>query len=155
MTKRDVTRADLVTDVQGEEEHQHASGRVAAVMPGPVVVDVFKEGRVEDLDLGADTDTHANHSCRLFKRSQPIGKRLCRVTVFNTLQDSGKDYKRRAANEYLHISNPSPRGGQTQTDRTLLNLYFWAGSRAHSSRSEQLRIFSKVLTWICSLFFRD
>lgn len=42
---------DLIADVQGEEQHEHASGRVAPVMSGPVVVDVFKERWVEDLDL--------------------------------------------------------------------------------------------------------
>lgn len=38
--------------MQGEEQYEHAGGGVAAVMSGPAVVDVFKECRVEDLDLG-------------------------------------------------------------------------------------------------------
>lgn len=42
---------DLIADMQGEEQHQHAGGGVAPVMSGPVVVDVFKECWVEDLDL--------------------------------------------------------------------------------------------------------
>lgn len=46
---------DLVAHVQGEEQHQHPCGRVAAMVPGPVVVHVLEEGRVEDLDLEVDT----------------------------------------------------------------------------------------------------
>ena len=42
-----------ITHVQGEEQDQHASGGVAAVVPGPAVVDVLEEGRVEDLNLRA------------------------------------------------------------------------------------------------------
>jgi len=38
--------------VQSEEKHQHAGGWIAPVMSGPVVMDVFKECWVEDLDLG-------------------------------------------------------------------------------------------------------
>lgn len=53
---------DLVAHVQGEEQHQHPGGGVAAVVPGPVVVHVLEEGRVEDLDLERDTgDTQAQH----------------------------------------------------------------------------------------------
>lgn len=46
---------DLVAHVQGEEQHQHAGGGVTAMVSGPVVVHVFEEGRVEDLDLRRDT----------------------------------------------------------------------------------------------------
>lgn len=42
---------DLIAHVEGKEEHQHASGRVATVVSGPVVVDVFEECWVEYLDL--------------------------------------------------------------------------------------------------------
>lgn len=45
-------KTDLIAHMQGKEQHQHASRGVAAVMSGPVVVDVFKECWVEDLDLG-------------------------------------------------------------------------------------------------------
>lgn len=47
---------DLIADVQGEEQHQHAGGRVAPVVPGPAVVHVLEEGGVEDLDLRVDTE---------------------------------------------------------------------------------------------------
>ena len=43
--------SDLIAHMQSEEKHQHASGRVAAVMSGPAVVNVFKECWVKDLDL--------------------------------------------------------------------------------------------------------
>lgn len=42
--------------MQGEEQDQHAGGGVAPMMSGPVVVDVFKEGWVEHLDLVVDRD---------------------------------------------------------------------------------------------------
>lgn len=38
--------------MQGEEEHQHACGRVPPVVLRPPVVDVLEEGRIVDLDLG-------------------------------------------------------------------------------------------------------
>lgn len=44
-------RTDLVADVQSEEQNQHASGGVPPVVFGPTVMDVFEEGRIEDLDL--------------------------------------------------------------------------------------------------------
>lgn len=47
--------------MQGKEQHQHASGGVAAMMSGPVIVDVFKECWVEDLDLVVDTDADAKY----------------------------------------------------------------------------------------------
>lgn len=57
---------DLIADVQGEEQHQHARGGVAAVMLGPVIVDVFEECRVEDLDLGHSENrtSHTNGAVR-------------------------------------------------------------------------------------------
>lgn len=45
---------DLIAHVEGKEQHQHASGRVASVVSGPVVVDVFEECWVEYLDLVED-----------------------------------------------------------------------------------------------------
>lgn len=42
---------DLIAHMKGKEQHQHACGRVASVVSGPVVVDVFEECWVEDLDL--------------------------------------------------------------------------------------------------------
>lgn len=45
---------DLIAHVEGKEQHQHASGRVASVVSGPVVVDVFEECWVEYLDLMED-----------------------------------------------------------------------------------------------------
>lgn len=47
--------------MEGKEQHQHASGRVAPVVSGPVVVDVFEERRVEDLDLVEDTEQSDVH----------------------------------------------------------------------------------------------
>lgn len=47
---------DLITDVEGEEQHQHPSGRVTSVVTRPSVVDVFKEGGVEDLHLVGRTE---------------------------------------------------------------------------------------------------
>ena len=49
--KTEKRETDLITDMQGEEQDQHASGGVAPMMSGPVVMDVFKESWVEDLDL--------------------------------------------------------------------------------------------------------
>ena len=43
--------AHLVAHVQSEEQHQHACGGVAAMVPGPAVMDVLKERWVVDLDL--------------------------------------------------------------------------------------------------------
>ena len=59
-----VKAADLVTDVQGEEEHQQPGGRVAAVVFGPAVVDVLKEGRVEDLHLRGGQGPHRGECVR-------------------------------------------------------------------------------------------
>lgn len=47
---------DLIAHVEGKKQHKHASGRVASVVSGPVVVDVFEERWVEDLDLVVDTE---------------------------------------------------------------------------------------------------
>lgn len=52
--QQDVRGSDLITDVQSKEKHQHASGGVAPMMSGPAIVDVFKERRVKDLDLGGE-----------------------------------------------------------------------------------------------------
>lgn len=48
---------DLIAHVEGKEQHQHAGGRVASVVSGPVVVDVLEECWVEDLDLVGDHGT--------------------------------------------------------------------------------------------------
>ncbi len=60
MWKQREKEADLITDVKGKEQHQHASGGVAPMMSGPVVMDVFKERWVEDLDLSGETQRKEN-----------------------------------------------------------------------------------------------
>lgn len=42
-----------VTDVQGEDDGQHACGRVATVMLVPVLINVLKEHRVHHQNLQA------------------------------------------------------------------------------------------------------
>lgn len=50
-------QTDFIADMQGKEQHEHAGGRVAAMMSGPVVMDVFEECWVEDLDLVRNINT--------------------------------------------------------------------------------------------------
>lgn len=50
----------LVTDVQSEDDGQHAGGRIATVTLGPTIVSILKERRVHHQNLQTHTHTHGN-----------------------------------------------------------------------------------------------
>ncbi len=50
----------LVTDVQREDEGQHAGGRVTTVTLGPTITNILKEHRVHHQNLNTHTPTHTH-----------------------------------------------------------------------------------------------
>lgn len=45
------TKTDLIANMQGKKQHQHACGGIAAMMLCPPVMDVFEECWIVDLNL--------------------------------------------------------------------------------------------------------